>query len=161
MHIARQTPEELVVVSGSRWVSAMFAAGALITVYFVISHHKPKNLFATAFFVIVALLFDLRKIFTFDGMQRIVRWKGRKVLKAEAGEIPFDDITDIRPQSTLAGKGNTRVYRLTIVTPRGTIPMAYTYNGQPDGYSALRGQILEFVRPGSTGQSSEPGGLQQ
>ncbi|MCU1302433.1 MAG: hypothetical protein JWQ87_2717 [Candidatus Sulfotelmatobacter sp.] len=93
---------------------------------------------------------DLRKTFTFDAMQRIVRWKGRTVLKAESGEIPFDDITDIGTESDRAGSRNVPVYRLTVITPRATIPMAYTYNGQPDAYSTLRAQILAFVKTGST-----------
>ena len=92
---------------------------------------------------------DLRRTFNFDAMERTVRWKG-KVFKAESGEIPFDDIIDIGTESTRAGNRDVLVYRLTIVTPRGAIPMAYAYNGRPDGYSALRGQILEFVKPGST-----------
>jgi hypothetical protein len=62
-------------------------------------------------------------------MQRVVHWKGRTVLKAESGEIPFDDITDIGTESKRAGN-NVPVFRLTIVTPGATIPMAYTYNGQ-------------------------------
>ena len=45
MHIARQTPQELVIVAGSRWVSAICAAAALITVYDVIVRHEPKGLF--------------------------------------------------------------------------------------------------------------------
>jgi len=150
MHIARQTPQELVVVAGTRWVSAMCAAAALFTLYFVIARHEPKGIFLAAFFLLFALIMDLRKTFTFDAMQRIVRWKGRKVFKAESGEIPFDDITDIGTQATLAGDRGVPTYRLTIVTSRATIPMAYTYSGHNDRYSTLRGQILDFVKPGST-----------
>ena len=36
--------------------------------------------------------------------------------------------------------------------------MAYAFSGQPDRYSTLRGQILDFIKPGSTIQSPEPGG---
>jgi hypothetical protein len=156
MHIARQTPQELVVVAGSRWVSAICAAAALFTLYFVISRREPKALFLTAFFLLFALIMDLRKTFTFDAMQRTVRWKGRKVFKAEAGEIRFDEITDIGTQSTRAAR-DVPIYRLTIITPRATIPMAYSYNGQSDAYSTLRSQIRAFVKPGSAIPSPEPG----
>ena len=159
MHIARLTPQKLIVVSGSRWVSAICAAGALATAYFAISRHAPKGyLLVTAFFLLFALIMDLRKTFTFDATQRIVRWKGRTVLKGESGEILFDDITDIGTEATSAGNRNVPVYRLTIVTSRATIPMAYAYNGQPDRYSALRRQILDFVKAGSATQSREPAG---
>jgi hypothetical protein len=154
MHIARQTPQELVVVAGTRWFSAICAAAALFTLYFVITRHEPKEpLFLAAFFLLFALIMDLRKTFTFDARQRMVRWNGRKVFKAESGEIPFDDITDIGTESTRAARG-VPVYRLTIVTPRATIPMAYTYNGEPGGYSTLRGQILDFVKPGSVAKNA-------
>jgi hypothetical protein len=75
------------------------------------------------------------------------------VFKAESGDIPFDDITDIGTESTRAARG-VPVYRLTIITPRATIPMPYAYNGQPDGYSTLRGQILDFVKPGSVAENA-------
>jgi hypothetical protein len=122
VHIARQTPQELVVVAGTRRVSAICAAAALFTLYLVITRHEPKGLFLAAFFLLFALIMDLRKTFTFDARQRIVRWN------------------------------------LTIITPRATIPMAYAYSGHGDRYSTLRGQILDFVKPGSTIQSPEPGG---
>src|ERR1700694_2982261 len=113
MHIARQTPQELTVVSGSRWVSAICAAGALFYTYFAITRHAPKGyLLLTAFFLLFVLIMDLRKSFPFDAPQRIVRWKGRTVLKAESGEISFDDITDIGTEATRAGNRDVQVYRL-------------------------------------------------
>ena len=158
MHIARQTPQELIVVAGTRWVSAICAAAAIFTLYFVITRHEPKGLFLAAFFLLFALIMDLRKTFTFDARQRIVRWNSRKVFKAESGEIPFDDITEIGTEATRAGDRGVPIYRLTIITPRATIAMAYAYSGHGDRYSTLRGQILDFVKPGSTIQSPEPGG---
>jgi hypothetical protein len=66
---------------------------------------------------------DLRKTFTFDATHHIVRWKGRTVLKAELGEIPFDHIADSGTEATRAGNRDVPVYRLPIITPRATIPM--------------------------------------
>jgi hypothetical protein len=151
MHIARQTPQELVVVAGTRWVSAICAAAAVFMLYLVITRHQPKGyLFLPAFLVLFAVIMDLRKTFTFDATRRTVFWNGRKVFKAESGEIPFAEIADIGTEVRRAGNRDVPTYRLTIITPQATIPMAYTYNGANDGYSALRGQILEFVKPGST-----------
>ena len=122
MHIAQQTPEKLVIVSGSRWLSAVCAVGVLYTLYLVFVRHAPKgNLYVTAFLLLVALVMDLRKTFTFDAMQRVVRWKGRTVLKAEWGEIAFDDILDIGTDCSVAAR-NVPVYRLTIITSQGTNP---------------------------------------
>lgn len=161
MHIARQTPQELTIVSGSRWLSAVCGVGVLYVLYIVFVRQAPKgNLYVAAFLLLVTLVMDLRKTFTFDAMQRVVRWKGRTILKAESGEIAFDDILDIGTDCSVAAR-NVPVYRLTLITPQGTIPMAYHYNGQPDAYAALRKQILEFVRPGSTKVSAAAGGSTQ
>lgn len=154
MHIARQTPQELVVVSGTRWLSVGCAGAAALNTYFAIIHHAPKPAFlVTVFLLVCAAVMDLRKIFTFDGMQRVVRWKGRTILKKQSGEIRFDEIVDIDTQQTVTTTRDGQpvpIYRLAIVTAQATIPMAYTYNGQPDHYSALRMKILNFVKTGST-----------
>lgn len=151
MHIASQTPQQLVVVDGSRWVSAICAAGALFGVYRMISQHEPQGLLGAAVLALFAMIFDLRKVFTFDGMQRVVRWKGRTILKAESGEIPFDDITNIDTETTTTTNKTATImlYRLAINASGKTIPMAYNYRGVKDGYAALRVQILEFIKPGS------------
>lgn len=152
MHIARHTPQELVVVSGTRWLSAICAAAALITLYLVIARQQPKGyLFLPAFLLLFALVMDLRKIFVFDAARRVVLWRGRKVFKAVSGEILFDEITDIGTETQSAasqpGGRDVPIYRLTIITLRATIPMAYAYSGHQDRYSALRHQILDFIKP--------------
>lgn len=160
MHIARQTPQQLVVVDSSRWVSAICAAGALFAVYRTISQHYPKGLIMVAVLAIFAMIFDLRKVFTFDGMQRVVRWKSRTILKAESGEIRFDDITNIDTETTTTTNKTATItlYRLAINASGKTIPMAYNYRGASDGYAALRSQILEFIRPGSQSAAARIGG---
>ena len=160
MHIARQTPQQLVVVDGSRWVSAICAALAVFGAYRVISQHEPRQLIGAVVLAIFAMIFDLRKTFTFDGAQRVVRWKGRTILKSESGEIRFDDITNIDTQTTTTSNKSATItlYRLAINASGTTIPMAYNYRGVSDGYAALRRQILEFVRPGSQSAAALMGG---
>ena len=104
-----------------------------------------------AILAIFSVIFDLRKVFAFDRVQRVVRWKGRTILKAESGEIPFDDITNIDTETTTTTNKSATItlYRLAINASGTTIPMAYNYRGVSDGYAALRGQILDFIRPGS------------
>jgi hypothetical protein len=160
MHIARRTQQELVIVAGTRWVSAICAALAFFILYFAITRHAPQGLLLAALLLLFALVMDLRKTFTFDATQRTVRWNGRKIFKAESGKIPFDEITDIGTEergsfSGAAGR-SVPIYRLTIVTSRCTIPMAYAFNGRPDHYSTLREQILEFVRTSSGSRSADP-----
>ena len=45
--------------------------------------------------------------FTFDSMQRVVRWRGKKLFKTELGTIRFDDITDIGIEASSAGGEGT------------------------------------------------------
>ena len=138
-------------MDSSRWISAICAAGALFAAYRTISQHYPQGLIGVAVLALFAMIFDLRKTFTFDSVQRVVRWKGRTILKAESGEIPFDNITNIDTETTTTTNKTATItlYRLAINASGTTIPMAYNYRGVSDGYATLRSQILEFVRPGS------------
>jgi hypothetical protein len=156
MRITSRTPQELVVQDSSMWVSYLCGAAGVMIVFFSISQNKLKGLFSAAFFLLFALLFGRRTTFTFDAMQRIARWKGRKFFKTESGEIPFDDITDIGTEATLSGDNSTS-YRLTILTRDGSIPMAYTYTASPDAYASLRQDVLDFIKPGSYTPVSQPG----
>src|ERR1700722_9232121 len=75
MHIARHAPLELIVVSGSRWVSTICAVAALFYNSFVITRYAPKGYpLLTAFLLLFALIMDLRKTFTFNATQKIVSW---------------------------------------------------------------------------------------
>ena len=105
MHITRQTSQELVVVAGTRWVSAICAAAALFTLYAVIIRHEPKGLFLVAFFLLFALIMDLRKTFIFDATERVVRWHGRRVFKAESGKIPSTRSLESTRKPSVQGKG--------------------------------------------------------
>jgi len=153
MHVARHTTQELVIVAGTRWVSAICTAASLVTLYFVLTRNEPTGLILVAFFLLFAVIMYLRKTFKFDATRRIVRWHGFSAFKVESGNIPFDDITDIgtesRRASSRSGGSEVAIFRLTIITPRATIPMAYAFSGRDDGYAALRLEILEFVKPGS------------
>ncbi len=155
MRITRQTQSELVVEDSSVGLSYICAAAAVVIIFFAIEQNKLKGLFGAAFFLLFAMLAYRRTSFTFDGMQRVVRWKGRKLLKVESGTIPFDEITDIGTEATPASEGTS--YRLTILTRDGSIPMAYTYTGRTDAYAPLRREILDFIRPGSYKPPSESG----
>jgi hypothetical protein len=160
MHIVRQTPQELVVVDGTRWISAICAAAAAFILYFVITRHELQDIFVFALFLAFGLVMDLRKTFTFDAMRRVVRWKGRKVFEAEAGEIPFDDILDIGTQASSASTDSTArqvpTYRLTIVTAQAAIPMSYSYSGRNDRFAPLREQILGFIKANRIFSASAP-----
>jgi hypothetical protein len=154
MHITRETPQELVVVHGSIWLSVLCAAAGLVLTCVAIVQCKPKGLLAAGLFLLFAALSARHITFTFDNMQRLVSWTGRKLFKVESGIIRFDDITDITVEALAGDTGITR--RLAILTPRGSTPMAYAYSGVGN-LARMRAEILEFIKPGSYVPASEPG----
>ena len=127
MRIISQTPQELVVQDSSVWFSYICAASALVIIFFSIAENKINGLLTASFFLLCAIVADRRTTFTFDAMQRVVRWRGKKFLKVESGMILYDDITDIGTEASDTDSGTS--YRLTIITREASIPMAYAYTG--------------------------------
>lgn len=145
MKITSQTPTELVVEDNSVWLSWIFGSCAAVIMFFSVTHHQMRGLIGAAVFLLFALITDLHTTFTFDSTQRVVRWKGLKQFRTFSGTIPFDDITDIGTETSSSSSGGM-TYRLTIITPTGTVPMAYSYTGRNDNYAPLREQILHFIK---------------
>jgi hypothetical protein len=51
---------------GTRWVSAICSAAALVTLYFVVTRGGAVGLFLVVFFLLFAVIMDLRKTFAPD-----------------------------------------------------------------------------------------------
>jgi hypothetical protein len=150
MKILRQTQLELVTVESTLWISIFFALVSLIMIYAAIASGQLKLLFSAGVFALLALVCIWKKTFVFDAMQRVVRWNGRKIFKTESGTIPFDEIADIGTEARSSGDSRGRaMYRLTILTPQGSVPMAYGYGGYRPRYDSLRKTILALVKPES------------
>ena len=156
MHIQRQTPMELVLQDGSRWLALVFLAVALFIAVSSIERHTLKGLLVSAFFLLFAAAFFRHSTFTLDRMQRVARWRRLNILKNEAGFIPFDSIRDIVIDAQ-GGNRNSVSYRLVIVTADGRTPMANLFEGGSiEHYQMLRQQILDFVGLGSALPAAEP-----
>jgi len=158
MHIASQTPQQLVVKDDMRWVSLLMVACTVIIIFFCIAQNKPNGLYGASIFLLVAMVADRKTTFTFDAMQRFVFWSGHKFLKTESGTIPFDDITDIGIEITSGAEEGTS-YRLSILTANGSVPMAYAYTGSSNACASPQKNILDFVKPGSPRPSQGTGEL--
>ncbi|HEY6489792.1 MAG: hypothetical protein WCC26_08725 [Terracidiphilus sp.] len=145
MHIASQSPQELVVLDSSRWISGLCAGAGALVIILAAQKHEPKGFLGAAFFLLFAVLADRRTLFTFDALQRVVRWTGHRFLKAESGAIPFAHITGIAVEAMSAGDGGT-TYRLALLTAEGSTPMAYAYSGIGN-LRSIRETILSFMQP--------------
>jgi hypothetical protein len=155
MHIARQSPQELLVVDSSRWISLLSATAGVVTGFAALAKHQPKGFFGAGLFVLFAVLADAQTRFTFDAMRRVVHWTGRRFFRSESGTIAFDDIRDITVEASAAGSEGSASYRLAILTDQGTRPMAYGYSGIGD-FGKMRQAILAMVRPEVHIELAEP-----
>jgi hypothetical protein len=154
MKILRQTPLELVTVDSTIWISMICALASLPLFYVSVVLGRRGVLFGACFFAICAMIGIRKMTFVFDAMQRMVRWKGWKPFKVESGIIPFDEITDIGTEAISGGESGGASYRLTILTPKGAVPMAYAYGGNSQQYESLRKTILSFVNPDHSNTAS-------
>jgi hypothetical protein len=147
MRIAHQSPTELVVKDSSFWLTYLNAGIALLLLVAGISKTEPRVYLGAALFLLFAAITARGTTFTFDGMQRVVRWNGFKLFKKDSGTIPFDDIEDVTVEASSSGNSGT-TYRLSLLTKQGAVPMAYAYSGSSDSYGAMRREILTFLKPG-------------
>lgn len=153
MRITRQTSTELVVEDSLLWVTVLCALVAAPLLYIGIAPGLHGTLAGGGLFLFFGL-FGVRKMtFVFDGIERRVRWNGRKLFKVESGSIPFDEITGIGVEA-MSSDNSGVAYRLSILTAHGSVPMAYAYGGGKGRQARMRAEILAFLHPGAQGASS-------
>ena len=145
MRIARQTATELVLEDSGLWLAGALAIASLPLFYAAIFTGAKGNFVVAGFFVICSLVGIRKSSFVFDAGERVVRWKNRLFLKASSGSVAFDEIREIGIECSSAGEGGAG-YRLTILTPRGSIPLSSTYGSGSGKYATLRETILVFLK---------------
>jgi hypothetical protein len=153
MRITRQTPTELVVEDSLLWVAVLCALVAAPLLYIGIAPGMHGTLAGGGLFLFFGLFGVRKTTFVFDGIERLVRWKDRKLFKVESGKIPFSEITGIGVEA-MSSNDSGAAYRLSILTGHGSVPMAYAYGGGKDRHAGMRAEILAFLNPGARGASS-------
>ncbi|MGB6193459.1 MAG: hypothetical protein WBF42_13415 [Terracidiphilus sp.] len=148
MHIASQSPTELVVEDSAVGLSWIFGVCAIGVMYLSITQHQVRGLIAAALFLLFALIAEVRTTFTFDATERVVRWKTMKRIRIETGSVSFDEISDIGTETVSSSAGAAK-YRLAIITANGGLPMALASTANADASTPLRNQVLAFIKPGS------------
>jgi len=144
MKITRQTETELVAVDSCLWLAGVLLAVALILVYPALFQGQPKLFLTAGVFILFSLLWLRKSTFTFDGAQRMVRYRVLRYLKTSSGSLPFEKVAGIEIETSSAPHGGT-IYRLAIATPQGPIAMADAYGGSHDHYETMRQTIQKFV----------------
>jgi hypothetical protein len=153
MHIVRKTNQELVVLDSSIWISVGLLCVSVFVVYQLIEKGNQRGLLVVGLFLLFALLFWRREVVVFDAARQQAEWRRRRFLKVATGTVPFSEITGIGMETTTA-KNNELCYRLTMLTPNGSVPMADTYASNREKYENLRNEILSFLHLDSGEETS-------
>ncbi len=145
MKVTRHTASELVVGDSCLWLAAVCLIMAVFPIYAAIASGKKSTMVAAALVAVFSVVWLRKSTFVFDAGQRVVRWKRLRYFNTSSGTISFDDIRDITTE-TMQNRSGT-LYRLTIITPLASVPLADAYGGGSDKYARLRQEILSFVKP--------------
>jgi hypothetical protein len=157
MHVVRKTNQELVIVDSSVWVSIFLSCVTLFFLYrIIIMKAGPANYLVPGFLGLFALLFWRKEVVVFDSGRQQALWNRRRLFRVASGTVPFSEISGIGMESTSA-KNNVLVYRLTILSRQGPVPMSDNYAGGPQKYEKLKQEILEFLKldSGETSSASD------
>ncbi|MGA3371961.1 MAG: hypothetical protein ABSC48_09390 [Terracidiphilus sp.] len=146
MRIVRQNEQELVVRDSMIWLSVFFALVSLPMIYAALAHGTKGIQYPAGVFLLIALFCLRKKTFVFDARQRIVRWHGIRVLRTYSGSMPFSEITEIGTETMPSPHGQT-LYRLTLITARGSTPISDGYGGGGQWFEKIREAIVAFVKP--------------
>ncbi len=157
MHIVRKTNQELVIVDSTIWLSVLLTCAMVPLLYrMIMIHGGPVYYVAVGFLALCALLFWRREVVTFDSGRQQALWNRRRLFRVATGTVPFSGITGIGMETT-AAKNNVLVYRLTILTEQGSVPMSDNYAGDLQKYEKLKREILNFLKIDSPETQSDPG----
>jgi hypothetical protein len=156
MHIVRKTNQEMVIVDSSIWLSIFLSCVTLLFLYrTIIMKAGPAYYLAVGFLGLFVLLFWRKEVVVFDSARQQALWNRRRLFRVGSGAVPFSDISGIGMETSSA-KNNVLIYRLTILTPQGPVPMSDNYAGDLQKYEKLKMEILEFLKLDSGDTSSAP-----
>lgn len=144
MHVARKTNQELVILDSSIWISIFLLCVSAFVTYRLYLQSNQRGLLVDGVFLLFILLFWRKEVVIFDASRQQVTWTRRRLFKVATGTIPFTDVTGVGMETNSA-KNGVLVYRLAILTPRGSVPLADNYAGDQQKYEKLKQEILHFL----------------
>ena len=144
MHVVRKTNQQLILLDSSIWISVFLLCVSAFVAYRMAVQHNPRGLLLDGIFLLFIVLFWRKEVVVFDAATQQATWTRRRLVKVATGTIPFSEITGIGIETSSA-KNGVLVYRLTILTSNGSIPMSDTYAGDQQKYQKLKQEILDFL----------------
>lgn len=148
MKIVSQSEKQIVVRDSSIWMTVIFVLWYLVMVGITVNTHNWKGLAFSHLLLLAGVAWLRRSTFTFDAGAQKIRWRRLRMFRMASGELPFSAVQDIRLDESMgSGSGsNVTIYRLTIVTASGDVPMADVYSSGRDHFTRLRATLLALVR---------------
>ena len=144
MRIKANTQSELVLRDRTLWISAVCFAAVLFMVYRVLVHHDSHNLYFSALFLAVfGVAFLGATDVVFEKRRQICRVRRLGALGVFRADYRFPEIKDVKVEiGPAAGRSNTTMCRLALVTAGGTIPLTRSYEPTLERYNAMRDAIV-------------------
>jgi hypothetical protein len=160
MKIVSQSETQIVVRDSSLWISVLCGLGFLFVLTMTTRAGNWKGMLGSGLLLVFAMAWVRRSTFTFDASAQKIRWRRLRMFRIASGELPFSAVQDIRLDESTGGgsASNVTIYRPTIVTASGDVPMADVYSSGYDHVTGLRKELLAFVR-GETVAVSGPGAV--
>jgi hypothetical protein len=148
MKIVSQSETQIVVRDSSLWISVLCGLGFLFVLTLTTRAGNWKGMLGSGLLLVFAMAWVRRSTFTFDASAQKIRWRRLRMFRMASGELPFSAVQDIRLDESTGGgsASNVTIYRPTIVTASGDVPMADVYSSGCDHITGLRKKLLAFVR---------------
>lgn len=156
MRIVGQTPTQIVVRDSSLWIAIICGAGFLFVFAMTAQAGNWKGMLGSSLLLVFAIAWIRRSTFTFDAGAQRIRWRRLRFFRMASGEIPFSAVQDILLEDSSSDRPNVMIYRLTIMTAGGKVPMADVYSSGREHFVRLQRSLIAFVR-GQTLAAAGPG----
>ena len=123
MTYSYRTPSILVVEEGDDALAAF--SGCIVIAMGIIGCPEAwvGIVIGCAVAVSIFLIMRTREEFVFDQGKRTVSWMRGKTIRSQRGVVSFDEISDVRVNVETRPHHAHAVYRVELVTARGTIPV--------------------------------------
>jgi hypothetical protein len=143
LRIKEDTPARLVLRDRiALWVSLVCFAAAILLTYQGLTHagdamsYIPATLFA-AFGLAFLRLTDVE----FDKIRRICKLRRFDVIRLTRASFHFEEILDLRVETSPGGDPDSLTCRLSLVTTSGIVPLTISYEPDLPRYDAMRDQV--------------------
>jgi hypothetical protein len=146
MRIVENTPARITLRDRTWWISAVcFSAAAILVADSIARGAAGDKLVPAALSVLFGFAFLRATEIDFDRIARSCVIRRFDVLRPTRRHLRFDEIVDVRIDTSRFPDSDEIGCRLGIVTASGTIMLTAAYEPDPERYSAMREVLLDML----------------